>query len=161
MFTSYYIHLLFHLAAVDIYHSCVVVSALIKNTSMAQINDNTVNDAVVPDDAALFPDDEVMPPVDERVNAIYPWRDVAKFIYHRILSIRSFTKKDGCTSVILTLQRRSGLSFEVWATSLIARDIDNKMDEANRQEQCLYIKSLGLKKAKNNRDYYSYVFYIQ
>ena len=105
---------------------------------MAQINENAVNDAV-------FPDDEVMPPE----------------YYLRVLSIRSFTKKDGCTSVVLTLQIRSGLSFEVWATSLIARDIGDKLEEAKRQEHCLYIKSLGLKKAKNNRDYYSYVFYIQ
>ena len=121
---------------------------------MAQINDNVVNDSV-------FPDDEVMPPVDDRINAILPWRDVDKFIYHRILSIRSFTKKDGCTSIVLSLQRRSGISFEVWATSLIAKDISVKLEEAKRQEHCLYIKSLGLKKAKNNRDYYSYVFYIQ
>ena len=128
---------------------------------MAQFNENAVNDAVFLDDAAVFPDDEIMPPVDERINAILPWRDVAKFMYHRVLSIRSFTKKDGCTSVVLSLQRRTGLSFEVWATSLIARDIGDKLEEAKRQGHNLYIKSLGLKKAKNNRDYYSYVFYIQ
>ena len=93
---------------------------------MAQNNEPVVNDGV-------FPDDEMISTAEEQVTTILPWKDVTKFTYFRVLSFRLFVKKDGSTSMVLLLQRRSRSTFEVWATSLIAKDIKDKLEEAEKQ----------------------------
>ena len=72
-----------------------------------------------------FPADDEMPVVfpefDEGWEVVnrkaITWSDVSMYIYFKVLSVRKVTRRNGGgMATIITLQRRSGNTFETWAT---------------------------------------------
>ena len=89
-----------------------------------------------------------------------PWCDVPMYVYFKVLNTRKVAKWNKSMATILTLQRRGGSTFETWATSLIEKDIDEQMAEADKAGKCLFIKSLDKKTSKSGREYWNFVFFV-
>ena len=70
-------------------------------------------------------------------------------------------KNGGGTSTIICLQRRAGTTFEMWATSIIEKEIDAKMEAAEKSGTFLFIKSLSIKTSvKSGMEYWNFVFFV-
>ena len=57
-------------------------------------------------------------------------------------------------AVIIELQDQVGVTIKVWATSVLARNLEENRDE--RENKVLYIISKGKKISSNNQVYYEF-----
>ena len=114
-----------------------------------------------------FPADDEMPAEfnegGESVNRrrAIPWCDVPKYVYFKVFNTRKVAKRNKSMATILTLQRRDGSTFETWATSLMEKDIDEQLTEADKAGKCLFLKSLDKKTSKSGREYWNFVFFCK
>ena len=87
---------------------------------------------------------------DERTqkDSIKPWKEVAVDVIYLIREVEEIQTQNGKATVV-TLEAEDGKTFRAFATSLLARDLQD--------EGTYYIKSLGLKESKTGgKSYYSY-----
>ena len=87
-------------------------------------------------------------PADDEMLAVFPeigkegvavsrkaiaWSDVPQFVWYKVLSDRRVTRQNGGgLAMILTLRRRSDTTFDAWATSLMEKEIEACLEEADR-----------------------------
>lgn len=128
--------------------------------------------ADAPQQVLNFPADDEMPRVfpefidgvlaAERLRAV-SWKEVGMFMYYRVLSLRKVQRQDGSgEAIILSLQSRAGRVFDAWATSLIAKDVEVRLIDAENSGKFLFIKSLGKKiSASTGREYWNFVYLTQ
>ena len=80
-----------------------------------------------------------------------PWRQMAMDVIFRIENIKRVKTKIGGDAVILHLCNSDGIVGVYWACSLLANELKTVSNIAN-----LFVKSTGLKKSFNGREYYTY-----
>ena len=121
-----------------------------------------VCEVCTPDIAGEFPpDDDLMvnyPNDDESgtfENAV-PWRDVDRNHWLRINASFHVNTIHG-PATIVTLQKRNGITIKAWTTNTITDAL--RANDSVKCEKNLFIKSLGLKKGKDNKNsYYNFQF---
>ena len=79
---------------------------------------------------------------------IISWKEVPIGKIYAIESMEKMDTKEGPATVV-NLEDKEGKSLKAFATSVLAKDLEEKNGK-------LFIKSLGLKESKNGRKYYNY-----
>ena len=84
---------------------------------------------------------------------IIPFREVPTNTVFKIITVKDVKVKERC-AVIIDLQDQVGVTTKVWATSVLAKNLEEKREA--RKQKVLYIISKGKKLSANNRHYYDF-----